>query len=95
MRLARRLLPAVIAAALLILSVPAAAGAARTVWLCKPGLAKNPCTGSLATTAILPDGSARAERTRRLRRPPVDCFYVYPTVSGQVGPNATLRVDPA
>ena len=28
-------------------------------------------------------------------RPKVDCFYVYPTVSEQVGINADKTVDPA
>jgi len=26
--------------------------------------------------------------------PPIDCFYVYPTVSRQTGTNATLKIDP-
>ncbi|HTN79059.1 MAG TPA: DUF3089 domain-containing protein, partial [Acidimicrobiales bacterium] len=26
---------------------------------------------------------------------PVDCFYVYPTVSTQAGPNADLTIEPA
>jgi hypothetical protein len=29
-----------------------------------------------------------------MRHPPIDCFYVYPTVSDQKGPNANLHIDP-
>ena len=27
-------------------------------------------------------------------KPPIDCFYVYPTVSEQEGPNANLEIEP-
>ena len=72
---------------------PATAGA-KTKWLCKPGLADNPCLDSLTTTVVAPDGSTRVERTRRARRPKIDCFFVYPTVSGQPGITATRAIDP-
>jgi hypothetical protein len=65
-----------------------------TVWLCRPGLADNPCESDLATTIIRPDGSKRVVDPRPAKHPPIDCFYVYPTVSGQPGPNATLGIDP-
>jgi hypothetical protein len=76
--------------------IPAAPAAAQTKWLCRPGLADNPCASSRATTAVTASGATRpvAERKRR-RRPRVDCFYVYPTVSGQPTLNADLRVDQA
>ena len=87
----RRLIPLLLLAAGLLLAAPASA---RTVWLCKPGLANNPCLKSLTTTVLRADGSTRVERTRFARRPEVDCFYVYPTVSGQSGLNATKAKDP-
>ena len=62
-------------------------------WLCRPGLARNPCRGSLTATVVT--GSARIERTSLAKRRPVDCFYVYPTVSLQRTLNASLRVEPA
>jgi hypothetical protein len=65
-----------------------------TVWLCKPGLAQNPCDLDLATTVVRPDGSRTVEHPKPAKKPPVDCFYVYPTVSGQQGPNADLTIDP-
>jgi Protein of unknown function (DUF3089) len=73
--------------------VPCAPAAAKTVWLCKPGLAKNPCLAPLTTTPIEPGGPAGVERVRRARRPKVDCFYVYPTVSGQPTVNANREIE--
>ena len=67
---------------------------ADTVWLCRPGLADNPCAGDLSATAIEADGSASPEPAAPAQDPPVDCFYVYPTVSRQTGTNATLTIDP-
>ena len=63
-----------------------------TVWLCRPGPATDPCTSDLTTTVITPDGARRVERARPTRNPAVDCFYVYPTVSGQAAINANLAV---
>jgi hypothetical protein len=69
--------------------------AARTVWLCKPGLKANPCTPSLSTTIFSPTAEVlRVEHPRRARRPKFDCFYVYPTVSDQPTLQANRRVDP-
>ena len=85
----RLLLPALVLAGL---TAPHAAGAATpTKWLCRPGLANNPCTQSLTATAV---ATKRVQRTAIPRRPPIDCFYVYPTVSSQPTVNANLHVDP-
>lgn len=88
--------------ALAVLTVVLTAGAigspsaaAETVWLCKPGLAGNPCKGSLETTVFTPEGDSRVTHPRNARRPKVDCFYVYPTVSEQLSVNADKTVDPA
>jgi len=64
------------------------------VWLCRPGRANNPCESDLTTTEIEPDGSQKVVRAARAKRPPVDCFYVYPSVSAQPTLNANLNVDP-
>ena len=90
----RRLLLALVGGACLAVLAGAPNAAAETVWLCKPGLADNPCLDSLTTTVIEADGSTRTERTKRARRPKIDCFYVYPTVSGQPTPLATRAIDP-
>jgi hypothetical protein len=69
--------------------------AAKTVWLCKPGLKSNPCTPSLSTTAFSPTSELlRVDHPRRVRRPRFDCFYVYPTVSDQPTLQANRRIDP-
>jgi len=66
-----------------------------TVWLCRPGQADDPCTPSLATTRTTPSGRVLGVSTPVApARPPIDCFYVYPTVSDQKTPNADLTVDP-
>ncbi len=66
-----------------------------TVWLCRPGLANNPCTAPLTTTVVRPNGSRSIQTARPAKNPPVDCFYVYPTVSQQKTINANLHIDPA
>lgn len=78
---------------------PAGAAAKRsndtTTWLCRPGLASNPCTPGLSTTRFSPSGAELGvEPVRAQRKPPVDCFYVYPTVSDQPTPQANLTIDP-
>jgi hypothetical protein len=70
------------------------AEAAGTVWLCRPGLADNPCESSLETTVVSADGTSTVESAVPAESPPIDCFYVYPTVSGQTTVNATLEIDP-
>ncbi|HEX2415105.1 MAG TPA: DUF3089 domain-containing protein [Thermoleophilaceae bacterium] len=72
----------------------AAVPAKRTVWLCKPGLERKPCVGELDTTVVRPGGSISKIQSSGGGTPPVDCFYVYPTVSGQRTLNATRRIEP-
>ncbi len=84
---------------LVLSGLVAAGGAAQpaassTVWLCRPGLAHDPCAGSLTSTVVEPDGSHRVERAVPASHARVDCFYVYPTVSAQPPPNADLTIDP-
>lgn len=74
-----------------IAAVPASADVR---WLCRPGLPFDPCQIRHDTTINEPDGSSRVEDPGPLpRTPPVDCFYVYPTVSNQLTPNATKARD--
>ena len=65
------------------------------VWLCKPGLASNPCLAELTATTVLAGGATTVERSKPADDPTIDCFYVYPTVSNQPTPNANLKIDPA
>jgi hypothetical protein len=64
------------------------------VWLCRPGLASNPCISNLTTTVVGPSGPSHEQRTPVPKNPPIDCFYVYPTVSAQTTVNANLDIDP-
>lgn len=77
-------------------ALPGTAGAASsTVWLCKPGLRANPCTPGLSTTRFSPAGQRLGvEHPRTVKNPKFDCFYVYPTVSGQPTIRANLNIDP-
>ena len=73
----------------------AGTAAAKTVWLCKPGIKNNPCTPGLKTTYYSPSGKKlRVGTPRATRHPKIDCFYVYPTVSDQPTPYATRSIDP-
>lgn len=74
----------------------ASASEASFAWLCKPGKANDPCRQSLRTETVTADERIRAFTPKQLTRLKnrVDCFYVYPTVSSQPGPNATLARDP-
>ncbi len=74
--------------------VSGATASAATVWLCRPGLAHNPCLSSTTTTAIDAHGHRTVQHSRPAARPAIDCFYIYPTVSLQPTTNANLHVDP-
>src|ERR1700683_5152901 len=65
-----------------------------TVWLCRPGVSDNPCTGNLTTTVVRANGTTYVQHARAAKNPPIDCFYVYPTVSTQPTANANLHIDP-
>ena len=80
-------------AAMLTLAVAASAGA-KTVWLCKPGAKNNPCEISRTATVQNEDGTTSVERSPGVKHPKIDCFYVYPTVSGQKTAIADRTVDP-
>jgi hypothetical protein len=71
------------------------ASATSTVWLCKPGLANNPCESDLTATVEFGNGFSFVDKhAKPASNPPVDCFYVYPTVSSQFTTNANLNIDP-
>ena len=63
-------------------------------WLCKPGAPENPCEGDLTTTIKRPDGTERIKANPAPASRPVDCFYVYPTVSEDPGASSDKSVDP-
>lgn len=68
--------------------------AAAESWLCRPGR-RDACTVDLQSTAIGKRGRIRVERFKPHRAPPIDCFYVYPTVSTAPGVSAPLAATEA
>jgi hypothetical protein len=60
-------------------------------WLCWPGRAGDACDIDLTVTTIGRDGTRRIEEFEAADDPPVDCFYVYPTVSDDPTPNSDLE----
>jgi hypothetical protein len=58
-------------------------------WLCLPGR-KDVCSTPLGTTLLSPNGYGARGASTAPANPPVDCFYVYPTVSGDQGLNSDL-----
>jgi hypothetical protein len=89
-----RALAALVAVAATYLVVLAAPAGASTTWLCKPGATPDPCFGSLQTTVIDPSGQSHVENPKNAKKPPIDCFYVYPTVSDDKTINSDLSIDP-
>ncbi|MCC5885528.1 MAG: DUF3089 domain-containing protein [Gammaproteobacteria bacterium] len=58
-------------------------------WLCLPGR-DDACAVDLSTTVIHADGRSEVERFRADPDAPIDCFYVYPTVSNDPMPNSDM-----
>jgi Protein of unknown function (DUF3089) len=65
------------------------------VWLCLPGETTNWCDVNLNTTAISANGAQTVSDPAPATNPPVDCFYVYPTVSTEKRANSDLTIQPA
>ena len=60
-----------------------------SAWLCLPGR-NDICSTPLATTALNPNGYGSTGVSSVAKDPPLDCFYVYPTVSNDPGMNSDL-----
>jgi hypothetical protein len=63
-------------------------------WLCRPGQ-KGACDVDLTTTIVQAGGAMKKETFTADRNAPIDCFYVYPTVSTDPTPNSDMSPDPA
>ncbi|MEI6418332.1 MAG: DUF3089 domain-containing protein, partial [Sphingomonadales bacterium] len=63
-------------------------------WLCRPG-AKDVCSGDIDTTVITADGTITLDAVPAAKKPAIDCFYVYPTVSTDPTDNSDMVADPA
>jgi pimeloyl-ACP methyl ester carboxylesterase len=62
-------------------------------WLCRPGR-QDACDADLSATVISADGKMTLETWAANPNAPIDCFYVYPTVSRDPGANATMAIEP-
>jgi len=63
-------------------------------WLCMPGAPDDWCAVNLTTTVIPASGSVTNAPVSVAANPPIDCFYLYPTVSEEMQPNSDLVVMP-
>jgi len=63
-------------------------------WLCKPGR-HDACDIDLSTTVVQANGTLKREPFKAAANAPIDCFYVYPTVSTDPGRNSDMTPDPA
>jgi hypothetical protein len=62
-------------------------------WLCRPGR-QDACSVDLSTTVIDAEGKLRNETWAANPKAPIDCFYVYPTVSLDPTPNSDMIPGP-
>jgi hypothetical protein len=92
------LLASVGLAALVLMGLTAGSALAmkheKTVWLCKPKIENDPCTQSLTATVVHTNGEFNRQETAIAKKPSINCFYVYPTVSEQETENANLEIEP-
>ncbi len=63
-------------------------------WLCRPDVAGDFCDENLDATIVNADGSIEMEPFELAADPPIDCFYVYPTISVDEEKNSDLVPDP-
>jgi hypothetical protein len=66
----------------------------RKAWLCRPG-SQDACAIDHTTTVVTADGKLTRETWAADANAPIDCFYVYPTISTDPTPNSDMTADPA
>lgn len=64
-------------------------------WLCRPGRKGDACDIDLTTTVVAADGAMSRETWAADPKAPIDCFYVYPTISTDPTDNSDMNADPA
>jgi DUF3089 family protein len=62
-------------------------------WLCRPGRT-DACAVDLTSTIVAADGTLKREAITANPSAPIDCFYVYPTVSLDKGGNSDMEPGP-
>lgn len=64
-------------------------------WLCLPGQSTDACgAADLASTIVTAQGKLKPEKWTGNANAPVDCFYVYPTISNDPTPNSDMIAGP-
>jgi len=63
-------------------------------WLCWTGKPGDACAIDLTTTVVKADGSESVEPFKADPKAPIDCFYVYPTVSNDPGVVSDMNAGP-
>ena len=86
------------ASALAVAAVPARAAdddpyARPEAWLCRPG-ASDLCAAPVVATVVQTDGSRGTRVLKPNPAAPIDCFYVYPTVSEDPAGNSGMTAGP-
>jgi DUF3089 family protein len=105
--MARRLFSVFVAASFILLALthgrtqtqPAAAAqkndyAKGETWLCRPGR-HDACDVDMTTTVIAANGKMSKENWAADPKAPIDCFYVYPTVSADPSGNSDMTANDA
>lgn len=62
-------------------------------WLCRPGRA-DLCAGPFQRTSVQADGRMTTEALAAKPDAPIDCFYIYPTISLDPAVNSSLTAGP-
>jgi Protein of unknown function (DUF3089) len=62
-------------------------------WLCRPGR-QDACAVDMTTTVVAANGKMTRETWKSNPQAPIDCFYVYPTVSNDPTPNSDMTAGP-
>ncbi|HEV7693964.1 MAG TPA: DUF3089 domain-containing protein [Hyphomonadaceae bacterium] len=62
-------------------------------WLCRPDV-KDACEEDASATSIAANGKLTKQSFTPAADPPIDCFYVYPTISRDASPNSDTVAGP-
>ena len=62
-------------------------------WLCRPGH-ETVCTTDQRASIVRANGTISTRNWKAAANPPIDCFYVYPTVSLDRSPNSDMTPGP-
>ncbi len=63
-------------------------------WLCRPGRADDACATDQSSTIVTAEGRLTREEWKANPQAPIDCFYVYPTVSLDPTANSDMTAGP-